>query len=224
MKKHICCFLAIVMLLSSFSPMPYVSLIQEVLADEPGAVLSVTDAKVRPGEEFTVGVSIANNPGLAFLNFAVQYDHEKLSLTGFSNSGWSGWTVGVGKGEKAVWASEDVSDFNGEILTLKFQALQSAQEGPTEITLGNPSAYDVDYDIPATANTATITIFSRFPGDANDDGNLDGRDLVRMKQYFAGYSVTINEANADVNGSDSVDGRDAIRLCQFFAGYDVILI
>ena len=223
MKKHICCFLAIVMLLSSFSPMPYVSLIQEVLADEPGAVLSVTDAKVRPGEEFTVGVSIANNPGLAFLNFAVQYDHEKLSLTGFSNSGWSGWTVGVGKGEKAVWASEDVSDFNGEILTLKFQALQSAQEGPTEITLGNPSAYDVDYDIPVTANTATITIFSRFPGDANDDGNLDGRDLVRMKQYFAGYGVAINELNADVNNNGSVDGRDVIRMCQYFAGYEVVL-
>ena len=81
---------------------------------------------------------------------------------------------------------------------------------------------------PFTGSNPSVNIMSdsdkRIPGDVNDDGMVDGRDLIRLKQYFAGYSVTINEANADVNGSDSVDGRDAIRLCQFFAGYDVILI
>ena len=72
-------------------------------------------------------------------------------------------------------------------------------------------------------NVGTVTIFNRLPGDTNDDGKLDGRDLVRLKQYFAGYNVTINELNADVNNNGSVDGRDVIRMCQYFAGYEVVL-
>ena len=223
MRKIVYCILAAIMVLSLIDLIPSIMHSQIVQAAVQDVVLDISDAKARPGEEFTVGVSIANNSGLAFLNFTIQYDHEKLSLTGYSDSGWKGWTVGIGKGEKAVWASEDISDFNGEILILKFKVLQSAQEGTTEIILGDPSAYDVDNDFRITANTATISIFSRLPGDVNDDGKLDGRDLVRMKQYFAGYNVKINELNADVDNNGNVDGRDVIRICQYFAGYEVVI-
>ena len=72
-------------------------------------------------------------------------------------------------------------------------------------------------------NQGIVMIVNHLPGDANDDGKLDGRDLIRMKQYFAGYGVAINELNADVNNNGSVDGRDVIRMCQYFAGYDVVL-
>ena len=116
MKRIACCIMAAIMALSLFDWALPILHSQEVKAAVQDAILDISDAKVRPGEEFTVAVSLANNPGIAFLNFAIQYDHEKLSLTGFANSGLSGWTVGIGQREKAVWASEDVSDFNGEIL------------------------------------------------------------------------------------------------------------
>ena len=48
-------------------------------------------------------------------------------------------------------------------------------------------------------------------GDANDDGVVDGRDVIRLMKYLVG-GASINEANSDVNEDGAIDGRDVIRL------------
>ena len=57
----------------------------------------------------------------------------------------------------------------------------------------------------------------------NDDGKVNGLDLIRLKQYLAKWEVTINESNSDVTDDGRVNGLDAIRLAQYFAKYDVTL-
>lgn len=188
-------------------------------------ILSVASKKAEIGKEFIVGINLADNAGVAFLNFKIDYDHDLLELVGYEDAGLSGWTVGVGEGEKAIWVSESISDYDGEVIKLRFKVRDTARTMPTLITLSEISAFDVENELPVTPESGTITIFHRDPGDTNGDGVLDGRDLIRFKQFFAGYSsVEINMDNADVNGDGKVDGRDAIRIAQYLAGYNVQLL
>ena len=51
-------------------------------------------------------------------------------------------------------------------------------------------------------------------GDANDDGTVDGRDVIRLMKYLVG-GASINQANSDVNEDGAIDGRDVIRLMKW---------
>lgn len=55
-------------------------------------------------------------------------------------------------------------------------------------------------------------------GDVNGDGTVDGRDVLRLARYFAGYPVQIDSAAADLTGDGSLDGRDLLRLAKRLAG------
>lgn len=58
-------------------------------------------------------------------------------------------------------------------------------------------------------------------GDLTGDGEVDGRDLLRLGKYLAGAEVELNTDAADVNKDGDVDGRDLLRLGKYLAGaYD----
>ncbi len=61
------------------------------------------------------------------------------------------------------------------------------------------------------------------PGDVNDDGNVDMKDLTRLQQYLAEWEVYINENAADVTGDKKVDMKDLTRLQQYLAKWEVTL-
>ena len=61
------------------------------------------------------------------------------------------------------------------------------------------------------------------PGDVNNDGEVNGKDVIRLTQYTAEWDVEINLAAADVNGDGVVNGKDLIRLTQYVAEWDVEL-
>ncbi len=60
-------------------------------------------------------------------------------------------------------------------------------------------------------------------GDVNADGTVDRKDLTRLAQYFARWTVEIDEAAADANGDGTVDRKDLTRLAQYFARWSVEL-
>lgn len=60
-------------------------------------------------------------------------------------------------------------------------------------------------------------------GDVNDDGEINLKDVVLLRQYYAGGDVTVNELAADVNGDGAVTLKDVVRLRQYYAGWDVQL-
>ena len=58
-------------------------------------------------------------------------------------------------------------------------------------------------------------------GDANGDGKVNAPDLILLRQYLAGWDVTIHAA--DCNGDGQTTALDLIRLRQYLAGWDVAL-
>jgi hypothetical protein len=64
-------------------------------------------------------------------------------------------------------------------------------------------------------------------GDVNDDGAIDIRDIVLIRQYVANYdddlgtsTVALVEAAADVNADGAIDIKDIVLLRQYVANYD----
>ena len=60
-------------------------------------------------------------------------------------------------------------------------------------------------------------------GDVDGDGNVDGDDLIRLRQHLALMPVDIILLTADVDVSGNVDGDDLIRLRQHLALMPVVL-
>ena len=69
-----------------------------------------------------------------------------------------------------------------------------------------------------------------LPGDVNEDGEVNGMDVIRLMNYFAGEIDPetgtlwqINENNADVTGDGEVDEKDLLRLVKYLGGENVTL-
>ncbi len=102
----------------------------------------------------------------------------------------------------------------------------------TEINYaGTKAAWDTMIDGVDTGN-ANVS-FGNTPsggavnyGDATGDGMIDGKDLVRIKKYIAGYDFDTNtsdveiEAGADATGDGLIDGKDLVRLKKYIAAFD----
>ncbi len=73
-------------------------------------------------------------------------------------------------------------------------------------------------------NNDTADIFiGRLPGDVNDDGEVNIKDITLLKQSIAKWNVIINAKNADVNGDNKVDIKDITILKQYLAKWKVTL-
>ncbi len=61
-------------------------------------------------------------------------------------------------------------------------------------------------------------------GDVNDDGKLNGQDLIRLRKYLNGENVDIGPG-ANVNGDAGgvINGQDLIRLRKYLNGENVVL-
>lgn len=53
-----------------------------------------------------------------------------------------------------------------------------------------------------------------YPGDANNDGNLDIRDLVTIIEYLVHGTEPEDKVNADANGDNTVDIRDLVWIIE----------
>ena len=62
---------------------------------------------------------------------------------------------------------------------------------------------------------------SYTPGDINNDGKVNNKDLTRLFQYLSGWSVEVNPDAIDVNGDGKVNNKDLTRLFQYLSGWSV---
>jgi hypothetical protein len=69
----------------------------------------------------------------------------------------------------------------------------------------------MDSDKMVTANFALV-------GDANEDGVIDGRDVIRCKRIILGLEP--ETCGADANADGVVDGRDVIRIKKMVLGIE----
>ncbi len=76
------------------------------------------------------------------------------------------------------------------------------------------------------AAICTVTVYdpnARLPGDVNDDGKVDVHDALRIMQYCAGWSVSVNGYAGDVDADGDVDLNDALLILQHTSGLNVQL-
>ena len=59
------------------------------------------------------------------------------------------------------------------------------------------------------------------PGDINDDGKVNNKDLIRLFQYLSDWDVKVNEYALDINGDNAINNKDLTRLFQYLSDWDV---
>ena len=180
-------------------------------------VLSVETVTAQPGQTVQLTVSLTDNPGLCGLYFGIDYDHSKLTLEDYScpNESFAqgDWMVGVGQEERAVWLQPDLTEAEGEILTLTFRVASDAGTGDIAVSLTDITGVDDRANsVRIAGNAGGVTVALGLPGDINGDGKVSSADLLRLRRYLAGQAVTAETGNADLNSDGRVDLQDLMLL------------
>ena len=72
----------------------------------------------------------------------------------------------------------------------------------------------------------TVTIIDVTWGDANGDGAVDNKDIVRLKNFFAryddetGFTAVKIYPSSNANGDDAIDNKDIVRLKTYLVSFD----
>ncbi len=76
------------------------------------------------------------------------------------------------------------------------------------------------------SDTFTVTVRekgSATPGDVNDDGRINNKDLGLLMQYLNDWEITIVEEASDVNADGKINNKDYGLLMQYLNDWDVVL-
>ena len=196
---------------------------EDSAASEETAKLTVDTVTAQPGQTVTLTLTLSGNPGITGLYFGFDYDKNLLTLEDYSSSNEDfaqhDWTVGIGQGEKALWLQPDETKAEGAILSLTFRVSQNAGIGEIPVALTEVSAVDARADeVEITGISGGITVSLGLAGDVNGDGEVTNADLIRLRRYLSGQSVSAETGNADLNGDGKVDLKDLMLLQLLLTG------
>ncbi len=185
-------------------------------AETPRLKIEVPGQNVKPQEEFAVTLSLHDIPSIAALGFHISYDKTRLELLECEMAP-EGFNLYINKENgKAVFvgAADYIED--GTLLNLRFKVLENAEDGLAEITLAVQEALNVSENkVSFSVTSGGVQVVTRVLGDVNDDGKTGSLlDILYLKKYLAGFSVKINQLNADMNEDGEVKLADLILLMQ----------
>ncbi|MEE5993096.1 MAG: cohesin domain-containing protein [Oscillospiraceae bacterium] len=173
MKKFISTMAALAVMLM---PVVSVSAVAEE-AEEEKALLTVSSAEVKAGEDFTVNVDVSGNPGIIAMRFFIGYDSDVLELVSAEDAGL--FKNADGEPDKNVtytgskdytynpyslmWDSLSDGNYtdNGTIAVLHFHVVDTAEAGNTYISINtdDENIFDYDFnDIPFSVEYGEVTI------------------------------------------------------------------
>ena len=124
MKKLITVMLALVLCVGMMA----------VAASAAGTpALAVSSATGAAGKTVDVTVSLSNNPGIAMLEFGVDYDSSRLTLEGMTTTGLDGAMAST----SYIWVTTNAADskYEGKILTITFKVKEDAAPGAADVKL-----------------------------------------------------------------------------------------
>ncbi|MBR4960229.1 MAG: hypothetical protein IKY52_04970, partial [Clostridia bacterium] len=194
--------------------------------------LSVSDMVIRAGQTAEMVISIDQLPtkGLGYLKLAIAYDDTILELVDAVSTDIIGTcTMSKSIDNKpfiVIWDSIDDQQETGELLRLTFRALRPESYTGTEPLVQIECREADDRDL----NTVECTVGAfetelLIPGDANEDGTVNGRDLILIRQYVAEYQgITMDTRTGDVNADGVINGKDVIVMRQYLAEWGVTLL
>ena len=200
----------------------------------------VESAEAVAGETVVVPVSITKNPGIVSLKLDVTYDASVLELISVEAGEFAAISGEISYGPTEVnpfrinWydaLAEVENTQDGAIAYLTFKVKEDAATGNTAVTLSynsndvfDASLNNVEFlTVDGTIAITNPTAPAYKPGDVNNDGKVNVRDLGLMQQHINGWEVTMNLDAADVTGDGKINVRDLGLMQQYINGWDVEL-
>ena len=127
---------------------------------------------------------------------------------------------------KFVWDSINEKDGAGSLFTVRFKIKENVADGKYSININNDSTMFTNNkleDIKYSYEAGSINISDMKMGDVNKDGVINGKDVVLLRQYVAGWPTAVLDSSqiaaADVTGDGVVNGKDIVKIRQFIAGW-----
>ena len=113
------------------------------------------------------------------------------------------------------------------LVTFTFTVSENAPEGSYPITFICDESYNIDLeDISWAIDSGKIEVIDFIYGDANGDGEVNGKDIIVLRKYIAnldpdtGISTQEVSRGADANGDGEINGKDIIVLRKYIANLD----
>ncbi len=132
---------------------------------------------------------------------------------------------------KFVWDSINEKDGAGSLFTVRFKIKENVADGKYSININNDSTMFTNNkleDIKYSYEAGSINISDMKMGDVNKDGVINGKDVVLLRQYVAGWPTAILDSSqmaaADVTGDGVVNGKDIVKIRQFIAGWPGVIL
>lgn len=211
--------------------------------DPNAAVVSVVPVRGKAGQTVEIAVTLENNPGFADLGIEISYDTGVMQLTNVTPNNAVGGNFTTSQQLTDLpymfeWVEgTENNTFTGTLVTLTFQIKDSAELGSYPVTVSyykgkfgnNIDGLDVNYDqddnrVPIIYVNGSVTVYSYTPGDLNDDGRINSKDVICLLRYIAGWELDgLVEDALDVNGDGKINSKDAVHLLRYIAGWDVTL-
>ena len=195
------------------------------------AAITVSDAKVSTGEEFSVPITLSENPGIVSMEFTVEYDEDLLEWTGVEEGEFGG-SFDASVGNAITWfagdpATNDTRD--GVFAILKFTAREFSDGETTSVKITQikvnynaENIYDANEEnVAFSVVPGEIKIIDYIPGDINGDGVVGNKDVTRLMRYIKYRDVEVVEAALDVNGDGTISNKDVTRLMRYIKYHDV---
>ena len=141
--------------------------------------------------------------------------------------GYEARIVGVGEGTMDISYQIPVDGELSEPVTVEdipvtdsmIATIEAKQNGRVYLEVDADGNGTVDKNYQLCKEGQDLVLY----GDANNDGAINGKDLILLRQSLAGWDVTVDEACADCNADGKINGKDLILLRQYLAGWDVSL-
>ena len=197
-------------------------------------IVTVSDAKAKPGKTVTVKVDLSANKGISNMRLQMSYPKgftlesiqkgDALSTLFFTPPGKL-----TANPVNFVWDGTEADTSEGCILELTFRIADTVAVGEYSISLSYQKDDVLDgslegIDLALQSGTVSVVEFTR--GDIDGDGVIGMKDLGALRKYFAGgYDAGnfVMEA-ADLDGDGVVTMKDLGVLRRYLAGgYDINL-
>ncbi len=190
--------------------------------------VEVESKRVGLGRSVDVNISIKNNPGIAAMKLLVSYD-EGLTLDKVTFGDIGGQSITSPKLTSPVilnWFNGDgnLAATNTVYATLTFTADADTVTEFKNIAIDFDPEDVVDInenEVEFVSIDGGIDVLKYIPGDINDDGKVNNKDIIRLFHYLSGITDEVNEAATDVNIDGAVNNKDITTLFKYLSGWDI---
>ena len=172
----------------------------------------------------SVDILIENNPGVSYLSLTVVNRNEGITLVDVVN----GVLIeDMDKGVNLIFSADSDATEDVKLVTLFFRMDETVELGDYPVTVLCREAFNQkNKAVSFAVIDGSIGVVDFQYGDANGDGAIDGRDVLLLRQYLAGYnydtgvSTVACSAGADANGDGTVNGLDLLLMRRYMANYN----